>query len=61
MNWRLEIESAEPEWGDDGVPHCTEDCVQHDGKRCMIFGQRPGVLCEPAVAQMASLLDLRRK
>ncbi len=41
----------------DGVPHCTYDeCPLYDGKRCRGTGSRPSGVCEPAVADMASLI-----
>ena len=60
---RIEIEDlseARPEWstGTD-VPYCDEACPQYDGKRCRLLGQRPGAICEPAVAEMAGLLNRR--
>lgn len=57
--WQDEAEDdrASPDWDAAGVPMCTSDeCGQYDGKRCRLLGARPGPVCEPAVAGMASLL-----
>ena len=60
--WTTEIEEmleVEPDWDDELVPRCSEHCPQYDGKRCRLLGQRPGAICEPAVAEMAGLLNRR--
>ena len=41
---------------DTGVPFCTEECRQHDGKRCRLLGFRPGNICEPAVVDLVAKL-----
>jgi len=60
---RREIEElieARPDWDDRGVPGCYDDqCNQYDGKRCRLTGCRPSSLCEPAVIEMAALLNRR--
>lgn len=38
----------------EGIPECSETCPSHDGKRCKVQGCRPGLLCRPAVAEMAA-------
>jgi hypothetical protein len=43
-----ELPSIEPEVLS-GVPFCSEQCPQHDGKRCRLLGARPGTICEPGV------------
>lgn len=50
----------EPTWAE-GVPLCIDTCAQHDGKRCMLTGFRPGYMCEPAVRDMADELAQLRK
>ncbi len=57
---RLFVEERARQWGlgvpdvgeDHGVPHCTSTCPQHDGKRCMLMGCRPGALCEPFLIEL---------
>lgn len=45
-----------PDVDEDGVPVCTEECPQHDGKRCRALGHRPSYVCEPRVVEMAAVL-----
>lgn len=50
---------AAPIW-QGGIPVCPEDqleCPHYDGKRCQLMGSRPHYRCEPAIEQMAALLD----
>lgn len=40
-----------------GLPYCTEACPQHDGKRCRVIGNRPSSICEPAMEDMAAVIE----
>lgn len=51
---RAEID---PVIGADGIPRCHLDCPQHDGKRCKLMGRRPDALCEPAMDDMAKVIE----
>ena len=42
---------AAPYWTET-LPYCSEGCPQHDGKRCMLMGFKPGSFCEPALETM---------
>jgi hypothetical protein len=42
----------QPRIGQDGVPRCSDECEQYDGKRCQLLGCRPGPVCEPAVLSL---------
>ena len=46
----------EPAMDLDGLPRCTENCPQHDGKRCRLLGLRPSEFCEPALEQQREAL-----
>ena len=48
-----------PTW-DNGCPFCSEDCPEHDGKRCRMMGMRPSAICEPAVREMAEAIRTLR-
>ncbi len=63
--WQLRVlaltEDAEPVWTTSHdfpgpMPWCVESCRYHDGKRCVILGQRPDRLCVPVVSAMAEML-----
>ncbi len=43
-----ELPTIEPEVLS-GVPFCSDNCPQHDGKRCRLLGAGPGNICEPGV------------
>lgn len=43
-----ELPAIEPEVLS-GVPFCSDNCPQHDGKRCRLLGLKPGNICEPGV------------
>ncbi len=69
MSWKLVAEldavapgvhRAMPKW-EGGVPHCRESCPHPDGKRCALLGVRPGAICAPAVAGMATVLSRREQ
>lgn len=47
-----------PDWVD-GLPLCPMDekCIQYDGKRCALTGNRAGRICEPAVVDMTAELN----
>ena len=36
-----------PRCDENGVPFCSDDCQQFDGKRCRLIGFRPSGICEP--------------
>jgi len=46
--------ATRPDRGDNKVPYCSEQCPQHDGKRCRIMGGRPSAICEPEVLNILS-------
>ena len=48
-----------PDRGDNRVPYCSEQCPQHDGKRCRIMGVRPSSICEPEVLNLLADLAAR--
>ena len=62
-DWQRKVEhllaGIGPTWESNGAPSCSEKCPYHDGKRCELLGARPHVVCEPAVVEMAGLLDGR--
>ena len=46
----------------EGVPMCSDDCPEHDGKRCKLQGLRPDSICEPYVETMATdIVKLKNK
>ena len=49
-------DDATPVW-DGAVPECSTHCPHHDGKRCMLTGTRPHVVCAPVVEAMGEILD----
>jgi hypothetical protein len=51
----LAADGISPNWVSN-VPHCSDSCPKHDGKRCEALGHRPGDICEPAVVEMAEAL-----
>jgi hypothetical protein len=51
------VDGVDVNWRN-GVPFCDEDsCKHYAGKRCRLLGFRPGTICEPAVIEMAKLLN----
>ena len=42
------------------TPLCSDQCDDHDGKRCRLTGFRPDGICEPAVEAMADELQKLR-
>lgn len=52
------MSAARPDTDDSGVPYCSEQCPQHDGKRCRLMGVRPSSICEPRVVEMAKTIRL---
>jgi len=43
-----------PERTKDGIPECSQDCPSKVAGICSIQECHPGLLCRPAVAQMAA-------
>jgi len=51
--------ATRPDRGDNRVPYCSEQCPQHDGKRCRIMGVQPSLICEPEVLNLLADLATR--
>ena len=57
LHERLLRDDIRPDWMALGsLPHCSERCPSHDGKRCEQLGHRPDEICEPAVIAMGRAL-----
>lgn len=54
-------EGIAPTIGDDGIPHCSDDCPEYDGKRCRVIGFRPYGTCEPAMDDMGAFIERAAK
>ena len=50
--------TIQPYFDCDGVPHCSDGCPKHDGKRCEELGHAPDFYCVPAIKRL--IAEVRR-
>lgn len=53
----LVTQDRQPTVAEDGMPICSEECTQHDGKRCRTLGRKPRTICEPAVSDLLQYVE----